>query len=409
MAAPLNLLFDGNNFFYKTLFSLNGQSSGVLLDDKADQDIFLYKLVQDFAYLIRLFETKPKRVILTIDSYSWRKELMSSGEDKDGENMEYKANRSQSNSINWDNFYKVVDIFSDILKTKHNIIVQRDNGMECDDLIYLWSKRLFDSGENTIIISADADLNQLVNFSKNRKNFVIQFVPASNQRKFVYTKEFLLEHTDSEVSLDDLINDIENVSIFDFNLKVDVNRKFNNVIKKKLNEYKNKTVDPYLFLLTKIIVGDAGDNVAPVVSFSTILSNGKTRTVNITEKDALTIVNRMLEEIDNFDIHKIGEYGQYVIDLIDKKARYSEYKNNGFDLEKINENLARNLKLVMLHEDVIPAKYMDKSLENINNIHFNTFFDGDVLSFNKHTILQDTPYATGSNNKSSIKSDFFNF
>lgn len=409
MAAPLNLLFDGNNFFYKTLFSMNVQSSGTLLDDKSEQDILLYKLVQDFAFLVRIFETKPKRIIMTVDSYSWRKELMSSGEDKDGNNMEYKGHREQSSTVNWDNFYKVVDIFNDIIKTKHNVIVQRDNGMECDDLIYIWSEKLFNNGENVIIMSADADLNQLIKFSDKRKNFVIQFVPASNQRKFIYNKEFLMEHTESETSLDDLLENIEESTIFDFNLKVDVNRKFNNVLKRKMNEFKNRTVDPHISLLTKILTGDAGDNVAPVVGFRTTLSNGKTRAVNLTELDALKIIESMKAGEPDFDLFKIGDYAQYVMNLVSTKKRYSAYKENGFTLEKIKENLERNLKLVTLHEDIIPSEYLQTSINNIDEKYYNQFFKGDIPSFNKHTILKGTPYETGTAAKTAIKSDFFNF
>lgn len=408
MAAPLNLLFDGNNFFYKTLYSMNVQTSGVLLDTKSEQDILLYKLVQDFAFLVRIFETKPKRIIMTVDSHSWRKELISSGEDGDGENLEYKGNRSQSKSINWDNFYMVIDLFNDIIKTKHNIIIQRDHGMECDDLIYLWAKKLFSIGENTIIMSADADLNQLIQFSDNRKNFVIQFVPASNQRKFIYNAEFLLEHTDTVADLDALINDIESASIFDFNLKVDTNRKFNNVLKRKMAEYKNKTVDPYISLITKIIVGDAGDNVGPVVGFNKKLSNGKTQGVRISERDALLIIKSMIVD-EKFDIMNIDEFGHHVLKLIQTKKRYSEHVNNGFDLARINKNLKRNLKLVMLHDDIIPAEYLNKSKINIDEKHINTFFRGDIPSFNKHNILKDTPYETAPGAKNSIKSDFFNF
>ena len=72
----MNLIFDGNYFFYKTLFIFGGYGGGKrLLDDKKDQDMFMRKVATDMSHAIRNFGN-PNKIIFTIDARSWRKDVI---------------------------------------------------------------------------------------------------------------------------------------------------------------------------------------------------------------------------------------------------------------------------------------------------------------------------------------------
>ena len=99
----MNLIFDGNYLFYKTLFIFSGYSSGKrLLEDEKDQAMFMRKIATDMSHAIRSFGN-PDRIVFTIDSRSWRKDI----EIEDGA---YKGTRTKDEStVDWDTFYKLMN------------------------------------------------------------------------------------------------------------------------------------------------------------------------------------------------------------------------------------------------------------------------------------------------------------
>jgi hypothetical protein len=108
----MNLIIDGNYMFYKTLFIFGSYTKGGrVLESKTDQEMFIRKIATDMSHAIRTFGN-PTRVIFTIDSRSWRKEI-------EIEEGGYKSNREKDETkIDWDSFYKCMNEFGQILKAK---------------------------------------------------------------------------------------------------------------------------------------------------------------------------------------------------------------------------------------------------------------------------------------------------
>ena len=161
----LNLVFDGNYLFYKTLFIFSGYSSGKrLLEDEKDQAMFMRKIATDMSHAIRFFGN-PDRIIFTIDSRSWRKDI-------EIEEGAYKGTRSKDeNTVNWDSFYKCMNEFGIILRKK-GIIVSKEERAEGDDLMYAWNTECLANNKSVILFTGDRDIIQLV--GKNTKDTHIE-------------------------------------------------------------------------------------------------------------------------------------------------------------------------------------------------------------------------------------------
>ena len=72
----MNLIFDGNYLFYKTLFIFGSYAKkGKVLSTDTDQEMFIRKIATDMTHAIRSFGN-PSRIIFTIDSRSWRKDVL---------------------------------------------------------------------------------------------------------------------------------------------------------------------------------------------------------------------------------------------------------------------------------------------------------------------------------------------
>jgi len=115
--------------------------------------MFIRKIATDMSYAIRAFG-KPDRVILTIDSRSWRKDIVV-------EEADYKGHRVKDDTIDWDSFYKCMNEFAAHLE-RRGVIVSREERAEGDDLMYLWADRLYEAGQDAVIITGDKDLTQCV-------------------------------------------------------------------------------------------------------------------------------------------------------------------------------------------------------------------------------------------------------
>ena len=168
----MTLIFDGNYLFYKTLFIFSGYSSGKkLLEDEKDQAMFMRKIATDMSHAIRAFGN-PDRIVFTIDSRSWRKDI----EIEDGA---YKGTRTRDETaVDWNTFYKCMNEFGEIL-SKKGIIVSKEERAEGDDLMFLWADRFFQAGEDSVIITGDKDLTQCIRM--NDKNFVVVYNPNSKR------------------------------------------------------------------------------------------------------------------------------------------------------------------------------------------------------------------------------------
>jgi len=343
----LNIVIDGNYFFHKTLpvyFSSDDAVSIPKLTSEEDQGFYARKLIMDFAYMMRnLFFPTLNNVILVFDSRSWRKDI------EIHENAGYKSNRVKSSTINWEGFYEVLNKFSDLMQEQH-IFVSRVKGAEGDDLLHLYAQKFLSIGEDTIAVTGDKDIWQIVN-NKN-DNFVSVLV---NNSKF---SKLILDMPTYQRTLN------ENATIMD---PQGYYNNFINLSKLEDSGFKRNELDPIKHSFEKIFPGDAGDGVPPVVSWSKKQKNGTDRIYRITGAKTKEIWAYMDNKYTGWDrIFNLTSdadfdtiYRLMVKCTFDKKLGMSHIESQNLSKEYIKDQLNRNIKLMVLHDKVIPQDIID--------------------------------------------------
>ena len=106
-------------------------SSGKLLEDDKSKGQFMRKLAIDFASEIRKMQPFLDKIVLTIDSKSWRKDLFPEAE--------YKGTRTQDDTVEWESVYQIYEEFK--------------TGTPAQILEYLEKNKEKQRGEFTVIVS----------------------------------------------------------------------------------------------------------------------------------------------------------------------------------------------------------------------------------------------------------------
>ena len=274
-------VIDGNYFLFRTLYVLPRKSKKTeMLATDEDATVFMRKLATDFAYQIRLFEGLIDKVVWTIDSRSWRKDFYPEAE--------YKGNRKQDSSINWANFSKITEEFTQLL-IKQGVIYSKINGAEGDDLMYAWNTESLANDKSVIMFTGDKDLVQLVNKSQNNNTHTILFSPA---HKKLYTYQGFSEwlSTEEKETSTDLFDVLKTSSSPESQSK----KLLSSIISKK--KVSVIEVDPEDFRFRKVLTGDSGDNVPPAYWHISKPKNGKSRRYGISESKATSIIAEFKEK-----------------------------------------------------------------------------------------------------------------
>lgn len=255
-------------------------------------------------------------IVLLADGGSWRKQLQVP---KNIEGTIYKGNRSQDNDIEWSYIYKALSNLISRAK-EMGLTVTQYNNIEGDDWVWYWTRRLNSDGINCIIWSSDNDLKQLIQVDKNSNAFTAWY----NDRNGVW--------------LPDTIKEPEDNLDFFFNIQY-----YSPVLESiKTKVHNHNYINPTDIITSKVICGDAGDNILPVMRYK----KGN-KTYRITEKDWDGI--KLLYNINSFEdflnqIDKISED-------ISLHKKFKQYHPKASD---IKEMIEYNIKLVWLNENVIP-------------------------------------------------------
>jgi len=335
-----NAIFDLSNMFFRSLFIVGGYGSKqYTFDNQTELDQLMRKVATDVSQVIRTIN--PSRVIFALDSKSWRKEISID------ENEGYKAQRTKSAHINWDNVFKIMGEFADILETNGFIISKFDRA-EADDLIALWRKELLiNQNQHVIIVSADEDVRQLVGgthdipgISVNPDKFAFctvynPFMQGKNAFKKLFVPEKYFDEWVLDADPGDFFNRGVNVDKEDF--------------KRIINDSKTKLekINGDQIVLRKIFCGDDGDNVPAIYTWL----NDKGKEVRITDSK--------FEKIIDY----IGATSPR--DLMEKKDHIYDQLVNisgtrpGFKME---DRLTRQFKLVLLDSSIFPEEFV-KSFE----------------------------------------------
>ena len=338
----LNLIIDASGLFYRSLFTLGNygeKKDSKLLESPKSKGMFMRKLASDFSTIVKNIE-EPCRVIVCLDSTSWRKSI----EIKDGA---YKGDREQSDSVNWNAFFELTEKFSKLLGQK-GYIISKVPLAEADDLLYFWSKRLNDLKENAILITGDRDLLQVIKRHENG-SWTIAIDPVNSRRKVSLTQDTFdnINNSDSE-SYD--------VDIFDSSSW----SSSKDILQKITNNYDVNIVNPRKMSFEKVILGDGGDAVPPILTWKETDKTLSVKNKKMTKSnfDKVVSENMILHESSWQELRE----GKYVDEIIASMEKLKKLKINK---EALQANIERNCILVILDETTIPKQVFD----NYYDIH----------------------------------------
>ena len=378
-------VIDGNYFLFRTLYVLPRKSKKTeMLATDEDAIVFMRKLATDFAYQIRLFEGLIDKVVWTIDSRSWRKDFYP--------DAEYKGNRKQDSSINWKNFSKVTEEFTQLL-IKQGVIYSKIDGAEGDDLMYAWNTESLANDKSVIMFTGDRDLVQLVNRSQTNSTHTILFSPA---HKKLYTYQGFSEWltTEEEVSSKDIFDVLKVSSSPEAQSK----KLLSLIIAKK--NVSVIEVDPEEFRFRKVLTGDSGDNVLPAY-WHTSTKNGKIRRYGVSEGKATAVIDEFKLKHGTLSHMYLYEDG-YITDLANILIRHMKAKH--MSREQIITNLKSNVNLMVLSSHTIPEGILDEMFKSVESqININELVLPNVSTMKK--LVEGTKYDGDDN--SAFKASFF--
>lgn len=261
-------------------------------------------------------------VVVVADGGSWRKQLPIPSQLSD---TTYKGNRSQDSKIDWHYIYGAL---TEVLKNMKNmgLTVSQYNQIEGDDWIWYWSRRLNSEGVNCLIWSSDNDLKQLIQIDGNTNAFTVWY----NDKNGLWIHNSLEEPTDP----------------FEFFMRMEYSSPVLDTLKLKSSGV--HYIDPNTVINSKVICGDAGDNIMPVLRYK----RGE-RNFRITEKDWQKIADTCgIENIG--DITKQVEHIATSILHEEKFAKLVTESVIGSSIPDVAEMIKYNIRLVWLHESTIP-------------------------------------------------------
>lgn len=225
----VNLLVDGNYLTHKGIFALKGQKSMYV-----DLPILLRK---DFEKIQGEYPFDHIYLLSDTPRY-WRKEVYPG----------YKSKRKTDEEIDWDHVYKVYADFREEIGSRPRTTHVAVPGAEADDLVADLTRRSNSVGTNCVIVAADSDLHQILDFDTEGGwvNFVHNY-------KFSDPRSYWPSGYRAFVSwLEGAGGDV-----FDMGGEDD----FLGYVRRVLSTTKVSEVDPEQSLFCKVVAGDPKDTV----------------------------------------------------------------------------------------------------------------------------------------------------
>lgn len=312
--SKLTLLIDGNWLLMSRMAVINQQYEDAHEMCK-DLNILMIKSIN---VVLRTFP-QIDNIIFVADGGSWRNNV----ELPSFLTEEYKGTRIKSDDVDWDTVFESYEYF--ISKFNQNgITTCKEIGIEGDDWMWYWSKKLNDEGTNVIIWSKDKDLTQLVKTNKN-KCFTICW------------------NKDGGITAEDVD---ENNMDFLFNYEFSSNDEiFHSII---LKSSKITYINPKEVIIDKVIRGDKGDNILPIIEKKS--NTNPSKTFRVYKKDLDFSIN----------IHDDNNIRSYVENILSNKTYSGKVDKNE---EDIIEHFKYNVKLVELNAINYPSEILEKFAE----------------------------------------------
>lgn len=374
-----NTIIDLSNMFYRSMFAVGGYNGPTMFtfDSQSELDQLMRKVATDITFIIR--QLNPSRVVLTLDSKSWRKNI------EIEENEGYKGQREKSEHLNWDNVFAIMNEFAEIAEANGFIYSKIENA-EADDLMSLWKDEfLYNHHQHVILVSGDKDIKQLVEHTEfnNKLLFSTVFNPFKQGKssKTLYHSNKFLEWLNEETA-----GDI-------FNRSIDMDKAdFKKLV---LGDVEFQELNGPSIGLQKVFCGDDGDNVPSIYTWMTKSKKGEDKTVRITNSKYEKIVEALNITTFNDLFKHIDSIKKYIEDVAEHSIHFS-----------MEDRIKRQTKLVILDRSMFPEEivhqFQNELPEKLNKPHIHP------QSFNMNTFLEGTNYvrAKGSKNPSAEHSIF---
>ena len=320
-----NLIIDGNWLLMSRFFSNHDEFLKELPDDMLEDAKNNLKefLAQSIVGQINKMENLVDNIILVCDGGSWRNKVEKPEFLKD---EEYKGTRVREEDIAWDYVFKALEELKESFD-ELGITATKEYGIEGDDWVWYWTKKLNDANENCIIWSTDGDLKQLI-CKNNNGTWTVHF---NEQYGLTLPEEFNNE---------DLDNFLMNMGNSDTIIEV----------LSSLSQKPTKYINPDDVVMEKIMCGDSGDNVKPLLR----VTSGA-RTYKYTPK----MWNELKEKLE---IRSLREFFERQTEILDSLVTNPPKKFNS--VERIYDNLLEhflyNERLVYLNAAQYPQEIIDK-------------------------------------------------
>ena len=316
--SKLTLIVDGNWLLMSRLSVLNNRFAD---EYELNQELKLM-LIKSINKVLRFFPFIDN-IIFVADGGSWRNQLEIPqyiyDEISEIQSPEYKGNRVRSDDIDWDLLFSSYNDFITTLQST-GITSCQENGIEGDDWCYHWSTLLNSQGTNCIIWTKDNDLKQLVSMNSDKC-----FTAWWNEANGLFVEDFP----------EDEFNFLFNT---EFNINEDI---LNKLIDKAKEIHK---IDPKTIVVDKIIRGDAGDNIYPIILRKSKTNSG--RMFKVATKD-------IDYELDYNDDNAIFNYIDHLIHQKNYEGRIDKSEDD------IINHFKYNRRLVVLEKDSYPKEILE--------------------------------------------------
>ena len=353
----ITAIFDANNILMRSLFTSSGYGKDQLtFNEQEDNNKLARKLAMDISYILRFL--CPDKVIFAVDSSSWRKNI------KIDENDGYKANREKNQFYNWTNIFKTYENFLKILISK-GFIVSRIDGAEGDDMTNLWMNEITKSKDgNVIIVSGDEDIRQLV--GKHNDNYCLVYNPFLQGRNPI-RKMFV------PIDFEEWLNIKDEIDIFNMDALNNDKSRFD----KFKDQVKFIPTNGQEIILRKMFLGDDGDNIPSIYTWTNQKNLKKRFTKSLYEKLLANVNIQTVKDLDGVNTIKA------IKDEMEKLTKTDLPFN-------LIARIQRQKKLVELNSENYPES-INEAFEFEKN-KFSTPNKFNYSSITLNDILKDTEY-----------------
>ena len=375
----VNLVFDYSNMAFRSLFIIGKVGLRDNYASQKDINRYITKLATDISYIVRTY-VPESRVIMAMDAKGpWRKELLKN------EPIGYKGTREKDETIEWGNIFEALDEFAEILE-KNNMSVMKVPHAEGDDLIAMYKEHFFNNtkDESIIIVSADKDIRQLVDFKPDTKQFSMVLNPVNTYKqknKKLYLTQELMDYykspvTNAEKQDDFLFSMFGNSAVTTDN---NIRELLSTMETKKNIEF--EIVDPNEVILHKIFCGDDSDNIPSLYGFF----NKKDKWTRITPSKYKKIVEIMgLNNSKDLIANKDS-----LIDVVETVMKSRPPQN-------LTDKLMRQQRLVELDSNLFPSEIVEEFNNRVlDELNESTFEVYTYKNMSNKKLLEGTKFEEG--------------